>query len=186
MEPNADVTAGVAVPGMKKVTSVTLLPSGVNRRCGLNGAKVPGYVALMLPKSIGATPAFAVTWKPVPGVEKTTPRGLLTLKKFAGRLFGALNASGTPSQLISRLTPPKEPFAPATVPPPMAVRNASRKGVIPAPLVDIPEKTTGTACTDGVATSVARPASTNIFRIGRLALSRFFAMRWTLFVHTST
>jgi len=40
---------------------------------------------------------------------KTTPRGEFTLKKFAGRLFGAANASGTPSQLISRRPEPKEP-----------------------------------------------------------------------------
>ena len=60
---------------------------------------------------------------PVPGVENTTPRGEFTLKKFAGRLFGAADASGTPSQLISRRKPPNDPFAPAVVPPPRSVRN---------------------------------------------------------------
>ena len=39
-----------------------------------------------LSNSIGAMPAFALTWNPVPGVENTAPRGLLTLKKLAGRL----------------------------------------------------------------------------------------------------
>ncbi|MEJ7669268.1 MAG: hypothetical protein WKH97_11140 [Casimicrobiaceae bacterium] len=56
----------------------------------------------MLANSTGATPALALTWNPVPGVPKTTPRGELTLKKLAGRLLGAESASGTPSQLISR------------------------------------------------------------------------------------
>src|SRR5437867_7429736 len=64
----------------------------------------------MLPNSTGVTlPAFALTWKPVPEVERTTPRGEFTLKKFAGRLFGAANVSGTPSQLISRRPSPKLP-----------------------------------------------------------------------------
>src|SRR3954452_3744334 len=91
----------------------------------------------MLPKSMGAMPAFALTWKPVPEVAKTTPRGEFTLKKFAGRLFGADSASGTPSQLISRRMPPKEPFAPATVPPPIAVRNVSRVAVTVARLPEL-------------------------------------------------
>src|SRR5436305_111837 len=43
-----------------------------------------------------------LTWKPVPRLENTAPRGEFELKKFAGRLFGALNVAGTPSQLISR------------------------------------------------------------------------------------
>lgn len=51
----------------------------------------------------------ALTAKPVPGVEKTTPRGEFTLKKFAGKEFGAENPSGTPSQLISRRPLPNEP-----------------------------------------------------------------------------
>src|SRR5207248_8091362 len=83
-----------------------------------------------------APPAFALTRKPVPGVEKTAPRGELTLKKLAGGGLGSADASGTPSQLISRRRPPKEPFAPATVPP-MSARNWSRAVVAaasPAPL----------------------------------------------------
>src|SRR5512132_1360149 len=85
----------------------------------------------MFPNSTGATvAALALTCTPVPGVFMTTPRGELTLKKFSGRLLGAANASGTPSQLISRRAPPNEPFAPATVPPPRADRKLSTVGVI--------------------------------------------------------
>src|SRR5262249_28899855 len=47
--------------------------------------------------------------------------------------------SGTPSQLISRRTPPNEPFAPAVVPPPMAARKLSRTGVISATFRPVPE-----------------------------------------------
>ena len=43
-----------------------------------------------------------LTWKPVPGVENTVPRGEFELKKLPGKAFGAEKASGTPSQLISR------------------------------------------------------------------------------------
>ena len=72
--------------------------------------------------------------KPLPGVEKTAPRGELALKKLAGRRLGSAKVSGTPSQLISRRKPPKEPLAPATVPPPTAVRKLSRVGVMAAGL----------------------------------------------------
>src|SRR3954462_13601207 len=87
----------------------------------------------MLPKLTGAPPAFALTSKPVPGVMKTTPRGELALKKLSGSELGAEKESGTPSQLISRRTPPNEPFAPATVPPPRSVLKASRAVVVPPP-----------------------------------------------------
>ena len=40
MAPKADVRAGVFVPATKNLTSVTLLSSAVNRRCGLNVAKL--------------------------------------------------------------------------------------------------------------------------------------------------
>src|SRR5215217_1569926 len=57
----------------------------------------------MLPNRTGVPlAAVALTWKPVPGVLRTAPRGELLLKKLAGRLFGAAEPSGTPSQLISR------------------------------------------------------------------------------------
>ena len=63
----------------------------------------------MLPNSTAPAAALALTWKPAPGVENTTPRGELLLKKLAGRLLGAASASGTPSQLISRRPEPKLP-----------------------------------------------------------------------------
>ena len=64
----------------------------------------------MLPNSTGVPlAAVALTWKPVPPVVKTTPRGEFVLKKLGGNRFGAENASGTPSQLISRRPLPKEP-----------------------------------------------------------------------------
>ncbi|UUZ50079.1 hypothetical protein LP420_08720 [Massilia sp. B-10] len=45
--------------------------------------------------------------KPVPGVLNTTPRGELTLKKSPGRRLGSAKMPGTPSQLISRRSPPE-------------------------------------------------------------------------------
>jgi hypothetical protein len=45
----------------------------------------------------------------VPGVDSSTPRGLLALKKLPGKLFGAEEMLGTPSQLISRRPLPKDP-----------------------------------------------------------------------------
>ena len=62
----------------------------------------------MLSNSIGAGLA-ALTWNPLPWVEKTTPRGELTLKKSAGKRLGAEKAAGTPSQLISRRPEPSDP-----------------------------------------------------------------------------
>src|SRR5262245_5930863 len=92
----------------------------------------------MLPK-LGAAgcPAVPVsvrallTWKPVPPVRKVTPRGEVVLKKSGGKLLGVANWAGTPSQLISRRAPVaslNSPLAPATVPPPRAVRNAFTVG----------------------------------------------------------
>src|SRR5438046_2945593 len=102
-----------------------LLLTAVKSFCGLKVWKSFGK-----PNSGGtAPPALALTRKPVPGVENTAPRGELALKKLAGMLLGSERISGTPSQLISRRRPPKEPLAPATVPPPTAVRKASRVGV---------------------------------------------------------
>src|SRR5437762_13594079 len=45
---------------------------------------------------------LALNSNPVPGVKNTIPRGEFLLKKFAGNRFGEEQASGTPSQLISR------------------------------------------------------------------------------------
>src|SRR5258706_14154326 len=114
----------------------------------------------MLPKLAAAgwpapaSVAAPLTSKPVPGVEKTTPRGEFTLKKLAGSKFGAAEAPGTPSQLISRRSVPKLPFAPAVVPPPTPTRKASRGGVIPAAVTAVPETT--------IAAAYENPAVTQI------------------------
>lgn len=39
IDPNPRVSVGVVVPGIKKLTSVTVLPSAVNKRCALNGSR---------------------------------------------------------------------------------------------------------------------------------------------------
>ncbi|MGI9027114.1 MAG: hypothetical protein ACR2GP_16365 [Burkholderiaceae bacterium] len=68
--PNAVVVAAVVVPGTKKFTSVTLLLTAVNRRCGLNTWKSLGN-----PNRIGDTvPALALTRKPVPVAEDRAAR----------------------------------------------------------------------------------------------------------------
>src|SRR4051794_8465954 len=113
----------------------------------------------MLPNRTGVPVGlalFALTWKPVPGVEKTAPRGLFTLKKLAGRAFGADCASGTPSQLISRRTPPNDPFSPAVVPPPRSALNWSTVGWIAAALAPTAVRTTGAAdAVPGVIAAIA-------------------------------
>src|SRR3954466_15797314 len=165
--PNPRTSAGVVVPGTKKFTSTTFDPRPVKRRWGVNGANVFGYEGSRLPNSTGATPAFALTWKPVPGVEKTAPRGLLTLKKLAGRLFGAATLSGTPSQLISRRAPVpslNRPFAPAAVPPPRSVRKASRAGVIEAAVVPVPDSITSAKAGEAATASPASPTASTVAR----------------------
>src|SRR5437762_3937877 len=92
-----------------------------------------------------------------PARPRTTPRGLVVLKKFTGRLLGAEEAAGTPSQLISRRAPPNEPLAPATVPPPISERNWSRAGVIAAgfPLVAERVKIIGAGTSSSMILTVA-------------------------------
>src|SRR5436189_6045779 len=46
--------------------------------------------------------ALLSTRSPVPGVDISTPRFELTLKKVAGKVSTLVKAAGTPSQLISR------------------------------------------------------------------------------------
>src|SRR5262249_14740139 len=104
-EPKPLTVAPVGLPGTKKSVSVTLLPRAVKSRCGLKVVKNTGKTGLRFPKRIGVCVRLslsALTWKPVPGVKNTAPRGELALKKLGGRLIGAEKASGTPSQLISR------------------------------------------------------------------------------------
>src|SRR6266536_690813 len=88
----------------------------------------------------------ALTWKPVPGVKKTTPRGELALKKLAGKLFGAAKASGTPSQLISRRPSGNEP-ATLGLRTPRKLRKPSTAAWISAALAPDASNTTGAATT---------------------------------------
>src|SRR5215212_2207894 len=112
----------------------------------LAAAGCPGPLSVLAP----------LTWKPVPGVENNTPRGEFTLKNVAGSSLGAAKLAGTASQLISRRRPPKEPFAPATVPPPKSVRNASRVAVISAAVAPVAVRTTICAKLDEAAISNVR------------------------------
>src|SRR5215471_13427461 len=101
----------------------------------------------MLPNLTGMPDAaFALTWKPDPGVENTAPRGEFTLKKFGGKAFGEENASGTPSQLISRRPLPNEPGT-FGLRVPSAARNASTVPWILAGLAPEAENVMGAACT---------------------------------------
>jgi hypothetical protein len=59
--PKPLIEAGVLVPGTKKSTSTTLLPSEVKRRWGLNGSNVWEYVGSILSNWMGAIPALALT-----------------------------------------------------------------------------------------------------------------------------
>src|SRR6266699_3003538 len=99
---------------------------------------------------------------PVPGVEKTTPRGELTLKKSGLSRLGASLAAGTPSQLISRRAPvasENNPLAPATTPPPKATRYASRVGVMLTAFGPVPEKTIGAAGATSAIDNATVPAA---------------------------
>src|SRR5262245_57753164 len=110
--PNPSTVAPVGLPGTKKRVSVMLLSKAVKSRSGLKVLKSWGKTRWILPNRTGVFVGLtlsALTWKPVPGVKKTAPRGELELKKLAGRLFGAEKASGTPSQLISRRPSANEP-----------------------------------------------------------------------------
>ena len=105
----------------------------------------------MLPNSTGVPDAaVALTWKPVPGVPKITPRGEFALKKFAGRLLGAENPSGTPSQLISRRPVPKLPLT-LGFSVPSAVLKASTVDWMPAGFAPEAEKMIGAAWASGYA-----------------------------------
>src|SRR4030095_4159973 len=114
--PNPLVVAACAVPGTKKRISVIALASAVNSRGRLKTANLFDASGRRLSNSIGAAPSLALTWKPDPGVKKTTPRGEFLLKKLAGRLFGDEKPSGTASQLISRRPSSKEPPTPLFLP----------------------------------------------------------------------
>src|SRR5690348_3482664 len=70
--------------------------------------------------------ALLSTRSPVPGVDITTPRFELTLKKVAGKLSTLVTAAGTPSQLISRRPLSAGGVLGAFCGPPSAARKASR------------------------------------------------------------
>lgn len=81
--PNPSTVAAVWVPGTKKMTSVIVLSKAVKSRSGLKVLKSRGKMGWMLPNRTGVFVGFelsALTWNPVPGVKKTTPRGELALK----------------------------------------------------------------------------------------------------------
>ena len=114
----------------------------------------------MLPNSTGVPDAaVALTWKPVPGVPKITPRGEFALKKFAGRLLGAESASGTPSQLISRRPVPKLPGT-LGFRVPSDVLKASTVAWMPAGFGPEAEKRIAEACASGY-TDMASTANSN-------------------------
>ena len=84
--PNPRVNAAPVVPGTKKFTSVTKLPTAVKSRWRAEGREQRRVARIEIVElDRRRTPAFAAHLKPVPGVEKTTPRGELTLKKSAGK-----------------------------------------------------------------------------------------------------
>src|SRR3954470_3968318 len=122
----------------------------------LDAAGCPG------PLSVGGP----LTMNPVPGVEKSTPRGEFTLKKVAGRLFGAAKFAGTPSQLISRRTPPKEPLAPAVVPPPKSSRKASRVAVISVAVAPVAVRTVTCAGSEEAKAKTAIETQMNLLTRG--------------------
>src|ERR1043165_2517051 len=93
----------------------------------------------------------ALTRSPVPGVESTAPRRLVTLKKSPGNGLGSAAVSGTPSQLISRLPPLNGPVPGACSTPPSetAVRKLSTADWMSAGVAPDAEVTTGAAKAPG-------------------------------------
>jgi hypothetical protein len=82
--------------------------------------------------------------RPEPGVEKTTPRArpaAAPLKKLPANRFGALEPSGTPSQLISR-RPVKNVPGWLGFSAPRLARYESSTGVSPAASWEAPENVT--------------------------------------------
>jgi hypothetical protein len=108
-----------------------------------------------MPNRTGATPAFALTATPVPGVEYSAPRGEFTLKKLFGSRFGSEKLAGTPSQLISRLPLPNEPTTLAFRLP-RSVLKASTVAAIDAASGPDAEKTISTAWASPVGDNTMR------------------------------
>src|SRR5215213_1413924 len=124
----------------------------------------------MLPNRTGTPLALLeLTWKPAPGVEKTTPRGVVVLKKSGGNWFGAENWSGVPSQLISRRPVSNVVAWFGLSPPPRSARNwftTSEMAAGPAPAAD---RTVG-AAEAGTASASAKRAATALTTSARSRL----------------
>src|SRR5437867_13140459 len=144
----------------------------------------------MLPNRTGVfvgLESSALTWNPVPGVKKTTPRGELKLKKLAGKLLGAATASGTPSQLISRRPSGNDPPTPLLAP--RNVRKALTVARMSDGLAPDTSKTTGaaTAIVGNESINAAKASATGFivvssqitFIFGDYDVFRCFAVRQT-------
>src|SRR6185369_9262249 len=120
----------------------------------------------MPPKRSGvfvAFPVFALTRKKgarLPGsiALKTTPRGLLVMKKLGLKIFGSAKLSGTPSQFISRL-PEVNVCAVLGFSAPRSARNWSTANWIAAGLAPEPRRTSETALLTDVNTSSPTPVN---------------------------
>src|SRR6266566_5222586 len=86
----------VVVPASLKSTSTWFEPTAMNSFLGEKALNWSARPALIDAK------ALLSTRSPVPGVDISTPRFELTLKKVAGNVSTLVKAAGTPSQLISR------------------------------------------------------------------------------------
>src|SRR5213083_722515 len=105
-------------------TSTWFEPTAMNSFFGENALNWSPRPALTEAKAVLSTR------RPVPGVDITTPRFELTLKKVAGKLSTLVTAAGTPSQLISRRPLSAGGVLGAFSGPPSAARKASRLSAI--------------------------------------------------------
>src|SRR5437773_9100911 len=94
--PKPLTTPLVVVPASLKPTSTWFEPTAMNSFLGEKALNWSARPALIDAK------ALLSTRSPVPGVDISTPRFELTLKKVAGNVSTLVKAAGTPSQLISR------------------------------------------------------------------------------------
>src|SRR2546425_2674069 len=118
--PKPLTTPLVVVPASLKSTSTWFEPTAMNSFFGENALNWSPRPALTEAKAVLSTR------RPVPGVDITTPRFELTLKKVAGKLSTLVTAVGTPSQLISRRPLSAGGVLGAFSGPPSAARKASR------------------------------------------------------------
>src|SRR5213593_4415484 len=118
--PKPLTTPLVVVPASLKSTSTWFEPTAMNSFWGEKALNWSARPALTEAK------ALLSTRRPVPGVDITTPRFELTLKKAAGKVSTLVTAAGTPSQLISRRPLSVGGELGAFKLPPSAARNALR------------------------------------------------------------